>query len=134
VEIKKQLAPDAELRLLKLLSTYLLYERGEETELRCAFVALIAERHANFHENGVENIAEDAWARCGNEICCNAAKILDNARKQEILITPFAVELMAQFGICYTPANGIIHARLIKDECGAEIIKPPSAGKIVLAS
>jgi hypothetical protein len=131
------LPPNVELNILKLLTTYLLYERGEETELRTAFQALVFERHNQFHTNHKATVTDAAekmvdWVDCANEVCRAAKNIMDNARKQEVELVPLSIELMRQYGVAYRPTpNGGCTAKLMrKDE--VRTFRPPEMGKIII--
>lgn len=112
----RALPPDKELNLLRLLCTYLLYERAQETEVRVALEALVIERHSEFH-NG-----ELTYQDCGNEICSSACAILEKAQSTELQVNTFAISLMESYAINFQPVGDgrggleYIRAKLIKKE------------------
>ena len=82
--------------VFRILCTYLLYERQEETEVRLAFAALVQERHTMFHCG--ENEKTD-FTECPNSICINALKILQEARKPRIELNDFSLEMIKNFNL-----------------------------------
>jgi len=109
---RKNLPMPIENNVLRILVTYLLFERGEETQLKIAFAALVQERHNKEHMGEKDAPAE--FQDCQNEVCRGACAILENQRDQSVELTAFMIELMQKFGVSYTPGNGKIVARLMK--------------------
>jgi len=93
---KEELKLRAEKDVLHMLTAYLLYERREETELRIAFAALVAERHHHFHDKLNE---DTVFTECKNEVCINALKMLQNARKPRIEINQLSIDLVKNYNL-----------------------------------
>lgn len=111
---RKILPIEVEANILRLLTTYLLYERGEQTQLRLAFMSLVEERHNYFHvDDSTEEDKRVKWLDCKNRVCINSRLILESERKQEVFLNPLAIQLMEQYGVMYSPAQGAIQAKLV---------------------
>lgn len=89
----------AEKDALHMLTAYLLYERREETQLRIAFAALIAERHHHFHD--LEG-NDTPFTECGNEICIKGLAMLQSARKPRIEINQLSIDLVKEYNLVVT--------------------------------
>ena len=96
MEPKEELKLKAEKDVLHMLTAYLLYERREETELRIAFAALVAERHHHFHDKEVE---DTPFTECGNEVCIKGLQILQMARKSRVEINQLSIDLVKQYNL-----------------------------------
>lgn len=118
--------PELERNVLKLLCSYLLYDRRSETELQLAFQVLIDERHREFHN------AEVKWVDCKNDKCQAAVAILKNARKPEIMVTEVAAQLMNEFAIRFQPTPGCLHASLEKKPDNLPVFGKPPEQRIII--
>jgi hypothetical protein len=112
---------------------YTLYEKAEDTELTQAFIALIEERHKNFHTSP----GPQDWRECGNQVCAEARQILERRKRREIFLTPLAWELMNRYmvGWMQTPQHVIVklmerNEAQLPDTAGEK----QQASRIVLAS
>ena len=85
---------------LRLLCTYLLYERAHETEMRTMVEGMIAERHRNFHD---ERATGSDWRACRNQVCTSARLLLDQVKQPEVELNSFAVQLMQAYTINFRP-------------------------------
>jgi len=88
----EQIAPE-----LQLLTSYLLFERENQTELRVAFAGLVQERHHHFHD--LTEDRETKFEECGNQICMNALQILQNGRKPKIEVNEFSARMIAPYSL-----------------------------------
>jgi hypothetical protein len=113
-----------ELNVLKLVCTYLLYERGEETQLQTAFRALVQQRHEHFHLDPNDPNPASTFDQCTNPICVNSVAILAECRSQSVTLNEFMIRLMGEFGIIYTPGGGQITVRLVKRGEQPRIVLP----------
>ena len=102
------LPPEVEHNILLVLVSYLLYEKKEQTVLAEAFVKLVEERHAEFHDKEVE------WKECRNQVCVDAGLLLKARNAPEIMVTPLAAQLMHEYGVRYMPSPGGLYAKLEK--------------------
>lgn len=93
---KEELKLRAEKDAFHMITAFLLYERREETELRIAFAALIAERHHHFHDLDEK---ETPFTECGNEVCINGLRMLQSARKPRIEINQLSIDLVKQYNL-----------------------------------
>ena len=80
-------------QLLHLALMVALYERQTPTELAVSFVALIQERHENFHDSTTP------WTECKNEKCAHAQRLFEDAKKPEVIIGTIAWEAFKPYGI-----------------------------------
>lgn len=117
---------DEMLPALQLLTSYLLYDRENETELRIAFAALVQERHHHFHDL-TEN-KETEFSQCANDKCVAALGILQNSRKPRIEINEFSAAMIAPFNLRVQKADRAVMAFL--EEKGT--IQPPANGVTIL--
>jgi hypothetical protein len=112
---------------LRLLCTYLLYERARETEMRTMVEGLITERHRHFHSNGDE---KSDWRDCVNQVCVSARLLLDQAREPEVELNEFAVQMMQAYTINFQPRVeggqlAGIKSRLVEIAKLFDTVKPP---------
>lgn len=95
----RTLPVDKENYCLRLLCTYLLYERRHETAMSTMVEGLIVERHRQFHDERPES----NWRDCRNQVCVNARMLLDQAKEPEVELNEFAVQLMGGYTINFQP-------------------------------
>lgn len=116
-------------QILQVLTTYLLYERREETQLRIAFAALVQERHNHFHAK--QDLADDdtmsPFTECGNEICMSALKILQDARKPRIELNDLSIEVVRNYNLKVQKAGRTCAAYLEE----IDVIKKPEDGLLL---
>lgn len=84
------------LDVYRVLCTYLLYEKQEETEIRTAFSVLAQERHTNFHDK--EGKSTD-FTQCNQEICILALKMLQTAKEMKVELNDFSVQLIKHLNL-----------------------------------
>lgn len=90
------------LRLFTLLTSYLLYERREETPLQLAFIQLVRERHAHFHADkpsAAHPSDDDGWLTCRNQACVQSRLLLEEGRKPEVTVNPLGAQLMGEYEV-----------------------------------
>jgi len=102
--------PEEMVPLFQVLTSYLLFERENETQLRTAFAATIQERHHHFHDKDEDK--ETEFSQCGNEICVKALGILQNARKPRIEVNQFSVAMIDKFNLRIEKSNNALIAYL----------------------
>jgi len=91
--------------ILKLLCSYLLFERKQESQLSLAFSMLAQERHNQFHTLGDHKMGDatsmkddqSSFADCDNEICTAAMDVLRSSRSMAIEINDITIEMMAGY-------------------------------------
>jgi hypothetical protein len=92
MELKKQIS------ILKVLLSYALFERKQESELSMAFSILVQERHNQFHTlGGHKEGDESSFGECDNEICKASMNVLKNSRSMSIEINDFTIEMIAGY-------------------------------------
>ena|SRR5271167_427482 len=111
---------------LQLLTSYLLYDRENETELRIAFAALVQERHHQFHD--ITETQETKFEECKNDICIKALTILQTARKPRIEVNEFSAAMITPFNLRVQRADRAVIAFL--EEKG--VVKPAQEGITIL--
>lgn len=97
----RTLPVDKENYCLRLLCTYLLYERHHETAMSTMLVGLTADRHRRHHID--ESKPDPGWRDCRNQVCVNARMLLDQAKEPEVELNEFAVQLMGGYTINFQP-------------------------------
>lgn len=100
----RTLPVDKENNCLRLLCTYLLYERRHETAMSTMVEGLIVERHHQFHDTtDMVDRSGTNWRDCRNQVCVNARMLLDQAKEPEVELNEFAVQLMGGYTINFQP-------------------------------
>lgn len=86
------------LAVLKVLTTYLLFERKQETELSSSFALLAQERHNNFHTEGDRKNGDGtSFGDCSNEMCQMAMMVLKETRQSAIEINDLSINMIDSF-------------------------------------
>jgi hypothetical protein len=92
--------------LLKLLCSYLLFERKQESQLSITFAMLCQERHNQFHTVQSDHKMGDAssmqdeqsdFSECSNEICVAAVEVLRSTRSMSIEINDITTEMISSY-------------------------------------
>jgi hypothetical protein len=92
--------------LLKLLCSYLLFERKQESQLSIAFSILCQERHNQFHTiqgdrkmGDVSSLKDEQsdFSECNNEICMAATEVLRSTRSMAIEINNITTEMVSDY-------------------------------------
>ena len=93
--------------LLHLALMVCLYEKQTSTELAVSFVALIQERHENFHDTKVP------WTECKNEKCTHAQRLFEDSQKPEVVIGTIAWDAFKPYGIAFRNFGTSVVVRLV---------------------
>jgi hypothetical protein len=113
--------------IFRVLCTYLLYERQEETEIRLAFAHLVQERHVRLHDKDEENPSQ--FTECSNGTCIKALEMLQTARKPRIEMNDLSVQLIRNYNI--KVQRDSVSRRCIAFLEEIEAVKPAEKGLIL---
>lgn len=123
------------LRLFTLLTSYLLYERREETPLQLAFIQLVRERHAYFHADKSREPDDDGWLACRNQACVQSRLLLGEGRKPEVTVNPLGAQLMGEYEVTIQSdkVSQFVRAVLVERKQQLTIPQPPRPeGSIII--
>jgi len=85
-------------KIMKILLSYLLFERKQETQLSMAFAVLVQERHNRFHTLGDHKDGDESnFADCKNDLCASAFAMLKDSRSMAIEINDLSIQLVADY-------------------------------------
>ena len=97
-DVNDQIAAQLEqTQLLNLALMVALFEKKTQSELSKSFVALVQQRHHNFHGKQVK--AGLTWEECDNAVCADARNMVEDAQKPEVVISNLAFQAFARHGI-----------------------------------
>lgn len=99
-----ELSLEKQYGLLKIMCSYLLLERKQDTPLRISFALLVQERHNEFHTEGgsAKGDMDDKgnqtdFSECSNEICKGAFEILKESRAMAMEINDLTIQMVANY-------------------------------------
>ena len=117
-------------KIMKLLLSYLLMERKQETQLSMAYAVLVQERHNQFHTLGNHKEGDESnFADCKNDLCILAFNILRDSRSMAIEINDISIQLVTDFKLTIQHVGGTCRAWLDEKSKlqSSSLITPPSS-------
>ena len=100
-------------KIMKILISYLLMERKQETQLSMAFAVLVQERHNQFHTLGDRKEGDESnFADCKNDLCASAFGILKDSRSMAVEINDLSIQLVADYQLTVQHAGNSCRAWL----------------------
>lgn len=109
-EIEKQYG------LTKILLTYLLMEKKQETQLSMAFAILAQERHTQFHTVDQDKNHESNFGDCKNEKCVMAMNVIRDSRSMSVEVNELTVDIANSYKLTVSCVNRILRAWLTPKE------------------